>query len=284
MQLRAWKKVRLTMPELPELETIRRQLENHILKKSITQVDIFRPKTINIAPEEMQHLLAGSCIVSVFRRAKNIILQLNNDRSLIFHFMLDGYLRYYLQDEKLSGSPQLVLHFQSGEKLAFFRMQLGYIHLFLANEVEYVKEISQLGPDPLSSAFTKEAFFNLLAGKRGMVKPMLIDQKNVAGIGNVYSNEILFASGLLPTRKIVSLQLEEKNLLYSSIGTVLSEAVAKGGVFEYPFMTGDAFTGGYSPYLKVYDRTGQPCSQCGSTIETSVVGGRNSYYCTTCQD
>ncbi|WP_170292023.1 bifunctional DNA-formamidopyrimidine glycosylase/DNA-(apurinic or apyrimidinic site) lyase [Heliobacterium mobile] len=271
------------MPELPEIETVRLHLEKHVVGKLIQDVVVNRPKTLNVSIEEFTEALNQQSFLKAQRRGKVIRLRLPDDRSLLFHFMIDGYLRFFLPAEPIPDGANVMILFASGERLAFYRMHLGFIHLFSDETVMSHPDYTELGPEPLERQFSSAHFQQMLKGRRGMLKPLLMDQKFIAGIGNVYSNEILFCSRILPVRKSSTLHESEIERLYQCIRSTLQTALQQGGVSEYPFMTGDKYTGGYTNQLQVYERTGQPCFSCGRAIETAKVGGRNAFFCSNCQ-
>lgn len=271
------------MPEIPEIETVRYHLEQKVRGKKIEAVTVNREKTINVAVHEFIDVVTGQQLVNIRRRAKQIILSLANNHSLVVHFMLEGYVRLFYSHEEISGSPSVVLYLNSGEELAFFKLTLGYLHLVPTDNLTDIPELSGLGPEPLSSEFTLENFLKLLAERKGMIKPLLMDQEFIAGIGNVYSNETLFCSGIRPERKAATLTGPERSSLYHCIRDILARATRLGGVYEEKFASDDTLTGGFEPHLQVAYRTGQPCYICRTLIETKRVGGRNAFYCPVCQ-
>ncbi|MBC9785718.1 bifunctional DNA-formamidopyrimidine glycosylase/DNA-(apurinic or apyrimidinic site) lyase [Heliobacterium chlorum] len=271
------------MPELPEIETVRLHLEKHVVGKMIQDVVVNRPKTLNVSIDEFTEALKNQSFISAQRRGKVIRLRLPTDRSMLFHFMIDGYLRFFLPAEAIPDGANVIILFDSGERLSFYRMHLGFIHLFSDEMVMSHPDYAELGPEPLDAQFSLAKFEQMLKGRRGMIKPLLMDQKFIAGIGNVYSNEILFCSRILPVRKTSTLHESEIDRLYKCLLSTLQTAVQQGGVSEYPFMTGDELTGGYTNQLQVYERTGQPCPTCGRAVETVKVGGRNAFFCPDCQ-
>lgn len=140
-----------------------------------------------------------------------------------------------------------------------------------------------LGPEPLEPDFTEDLFFRMLAGKRGMLKTTLVDQKFISGMGNCYSDEICFDAQVLPLRKTNELREQDVSRLYRSIRHILTDAIKFGGYMESPFYQGDTLTGGYDLRCKVYDRGGEPCLRCGSPIVKSEIVSRKVFYCTDCQ-
>lgn len=271
------------MPEIPEIETVRYHLEQKIQEKTIEAVTVNREKTLNVPINEFIKTITGQHFVNVRRRAKQLILSLANKHSLVVHLMLEGYVRLFYSHEEINSSPSVAFKLNSGEKLAFFKLTLGYLHLVPTDKLSEIPELAGLGPEPLSPEFTLENFLELLAKRKGMIKPLLMDQNFIAGIGNVYSNETLFCSKIKPERKTATLTEIEKINLYHCMRDILTRATHLGGVYEERFASDDTLTGGFEPYLQVAYRTGQPCYICHTFIETKRVGGRNAFYCPVCQ-
>lgn len=271
------------MPEIPEIETIRQHLANTVIDKKISKTIVNREKTINLPSNEFKILTEQQIITAVQRRAKLLILSLSNGYSLVFHFMLEGYIKFYKPSETVPDKAHIIVIFETNEKLAFFKMNLGYLHLVPTPTLTDIKEIANLGPEPLSEDFTLAAFSAALTKHRGMLKPLLMDQSFIAGIGNVYSNEILFCAKLMPTAKVSQLTSKDIAHLFICIKNVLQTALANGGVLDESFASDDTLTGGHTPHLKVAYRTGQPCYLCGHPIQSKKVGGRNAFFCPVCQ-
>ncbi|WP_425060497.1 Formamidopyrimidine-DNA glycosylase [Sporomusa carbonis] len=271
------------MPEIPEIETVRYHLETKTKGKIIERVTVNRERSLNMPVRDFADLVTGQQIMNIRRRAKQIIIGLANEHSLVAHFMLEGYVRMFYYGEELIGRPSVLFSLNSGEELAFFKLNLGYIHLVPTTRLDAIPELAGLGPEPLDEGFTLDKFFELLAGRKGMIKPLLMDQEFIAGIGNVYSNETLFGSRIMPVRKVTQLADAERIKLYHCMRDILTKATQLGGVYEEKFASDDMLTGGFEQYLQVAYRTGQPCYVCGHLIETRKVAGRNAFYCPVCQ-
>lgn len=272
------------MPEIPEIETVKRHLEQYVCDKTICAVAVQRPQTINVTPGQFSTSLLGQQIVKIQRRAKILIITFSNNTSILVHFMLEGYTQFFAVHEEVSDPASVIFTFANGERLAFFSMYLGYIHFVPTTQLTEMPELAKLGPEPLSPQFTVNMLRHILASRRGMIKPLLMDQKFIAGIGNVYSNEILFCSRILPTRKAAKLNALEIDRLFACLQKILKQAVAAGGVYDIKFTNDDTLTGGYTPHLKVAYRTGKSCYICGTKIKTKRVGGRNAFFCPVCQN
>lgn len=271
------------MPELPEIETYVRHLRDRVAGRRITGCEVTRPRTINVLPNEFQAEVTGRVITDAGRRAKILIISLDSGISLLIHFMIEGYMLLLTPGEEPREKPQVILGLETGEHLAFFRLLLGWIHLVEGTDPATVPELQRFGTEPLSAGFAPETLWQQLQGRRGKLKPLLIDQEFIAGIGSSYADEILFRAGLLPDRMARSLTPEEAGRLYSAIQETLSTAIELGGAEERPLFSTDAVTGRFPEKYRVYDRAGQPCHICGQAIGETRVGGRRSFFCPGCQ-
>lgn len=271
------------MPEIPEIETVCHHLRNSALATTITGMTINRSKNLNMDPDEFIRLVSGQTIIAVGRRAKIILLTLSNQHTITIHFMLEGYVQLLEDDDPALRQASAIFYLASGKVLTLFKINLGYIHLFPTVDWQEIEDVNQLGPEPLSAEFTISQFLELFKTRKGMIKPLLMDQKLIAGIGNVYSNEVLFCSRILPTRKVKDMNNEELSAVYHCLRKLLSQAIQLGGVYDIPYSQADQHTGGYLAHLKVAYRTGKPCFKCSEPIQTQRVGGRNAFYCPKCQ-
>lgn len=269
------------MPELPEMEVYRKQLSEAVIHKKITEITINREKAINVESTVFLELVDDQLFVYVSRRGKHIILTLGNGYYLVGHLMLGGRIYLAEPEEKLKTRGSVIFKLGDGTRLYFINLRLGWLHVYTEEEMD--KQFSKLGPEPLSKSFTFEMLSDKLSQKRGTIKPLLTDQEFIAGIGNCYSDEILFSAGIRPDRKANELGLHEVNRLFTAIPTVLNEAITNGGYMEKPFRLQDNLTGHHNNHLKVYDREGQPCYLCSDLIKLATLSGKKSFYCPTCQ-
>lgn len=288
------------MPEIPEMEIYKNYLNQWVRGKTIREVIVLRPKSINIPTDDFINNLTGVVFGETMRRGKYLINNLSNNMHLLSHMMLDGRLYYLPSDiaknlvvdfnnpdeikkrvEGIPGKPNIIFLFSDGSILFFCHLTLGYLHYL--NQEELDINLAKLGADPLSENFLAEDFRKLISGKRGMIKPWLMNQKYLAGVGNAYSNEALFGARILPTRQIKDIKDSEKIELFNTLVTTLKDSINKGGDMEESFTFEDSFTGGYNQYFMVYDREGEPCKVCSNLIIREEVGGRNAFYCPHCQ-
>ncbi|MGC8843316.1 MAG: DNA-formamidopyrimidine glycosylase [bacterium] len=264
------------MPELPEVETIRRGLEATIVGKTIVNVDVLDPYMLSIPPEEFKERLKGRKIERVRRRGKYLIFELDGDEELIIHLRMTGQLR--LNEGEYT---RLIFHID-GMKLYFSDLRrMGEMHLVRKGSYENIEGLATMGPEPLSESFTLSYLMDVLKKKGGKIKAVLMDQAVVAGIGNIYANEILFEAGIHPERPAKSLTQKEIEAIYNATKKILQEALAAGGetFSNYVNIYGEAGT--YQP--RVYRREGERCLRCGELIVSETIGGRSSYFCPNCQ-
>jgi formamidopyrimidine-DNA glycosylase len=266
------------MPELPEMENYKQLLVSLVLNKPIEDITITREKSINVEPESFRLKLIKHAIVSIERRAKHLLFEIDSGSVLLLHLMLGGSM-YYGKDEP-ERTTQIILDF--GEKrLYFIGLRLGYLHLHSKTEINRL--LSKLGPEPLDAKFTLQEYLKVMKARRTNLKVTLVDQSIMSGIGNCYSDEICFAAGLLPTRRVNSLKDEEHKRLYQAMRSVLQEAIRYGGYMDTPLYEGDKLTGMFESRCKVYDLGGEPCARCGNPIVKDEVSSKKCFYCRHCQ-
>ncbi len=265
------------MPELPEVETIKRDLEKVILGKKITEVCVHNPLVIREPTvEEFKKGLAGATIRNILRKAKVLILELSNGKSLVIHLKMTGQLVYPGDGKK----ARVSFHLFDGKALDFNDQRL-FAELRLMEDWRSLKFIRGLGPEPFD--LTLEQFKEMLLKKKTKIKPLLMDQTFISGIGNLYAAESLFRAKIHPARAALSLSAKEKELLFKEIKEVLSEAIRYGGssVDDYVRLSGNP--GAYVAHHKAYGRQGKPCLVCKTAIERIDLGGRGTYFCPKCQ-
>jgi len=265
------------MPELPEVETIKRDLEKIILGKKITEVCVHNGAVIREpGADKFKKGLTGVIIKKILRRAKVLILELSNGKSLVIHLKMTGQLVYPGNGLK----SRVSFHLSDGKSLDFNDQRL-FAELRLLDDWRTLKFIKGLGPEPFE--LTRDEFKEMLSKKKTKIKPLLLDQSFISGIGNLYAAEILFRAKIGPCRAARELTDKEKELLFKEIIDVLDEAIKHGGssVDDYVRLSGEK--GNYAKYHKVYDRQGKPCLVCRAPVERIALGGRGTYFCPKCQ-
>jgi len=269
------------MPELPEVETIRRDLEGYILGRRILEVEVLWPRTVrDMSPEDFRTRLKGQRIEALGRRGKHLVLELADGEDLVIHLMMSG--RLLVEEGCVSPGKydRVLFRLEGDQSLRFWDVRrFGWMAL-----VEDAGEfLAHLGPEPLGEAFTAEALAELLSGRKGQLKPLLLDQHFLAGVGNLYANEALFAAGLHPCRRADSLTEEEIASLHRAIHSVLEAGIEDRGSSSTSYRDALGRRGRHQEHLAVYAREGQPCPCCGAPIERMVVGGRGTHFCPRCQ-
>jgi formamidopyrimidine-DNA glycosylase len=274
------------MPELPEVETIRRQLSVKLKGATIREVKVFLPKILRgVSRSAFKKKLKGERIESVDRRGKILIINLSAGNSLLIHLKLTGQLIYKKNSSKLKHT-HVIFHFNHRYSLSFCDLrQFGYLLLVPTSKLFSREELRKLGPEPLDKNFSFPKFKALLEQrKRARIKLALINQEFIAGIGNLYSDEILFRARVHPLRSVATLSEEEKLAIYQNIKKVLREAIKyKGSSVDAGYRDTKAQKGSYQTKLFVYRRHGEKCFVCGREISRLAINARHTHFCSSCQ-
>lgn len=265
------------MPELPEVETIKRELEKTVLGKAITAVIINNPKVIKQPkPADFVKGLKGARIKKILRKGKLLIFELSSGKSLAIHLRMTGQLVYPGNAKKSRVSFKL----SDGKTLDFNDSRL-LGELRLLDDWRDLKFVAQLGPEPFD--LTGEQFKQMLTGRKTKIKVLLMDQTIISGIGNLYAAEALFRAKINPLRPAASLSEKEKELLFTQIKDTLTEAIKHRGSSVDQYVQLNGSSGDYVKYHKVYDRKGKPCFICKTPIKRIALSGRGTYFCPKCQ-
>lgn len=265
------------MPELPEVETIKNDLQKVITGKKIIQVEINNPKVIREpAPLAFKKSLEGQTVKNILRRAKLLIFELSNGRDLTVHLKMTGQLVY----PGGSQGSRVAFHLSGGRILDFNDQRL-FGELRLVRDWKKLKFVQGLGPEPFDLTFAD--FKDMLSKRKTKIKPLLMDQSFVSGIGNIYAAEILFRARINPQRPAQSLTRAEKAALHKEIKNVLNSAIKHGGSSVDDYVRVSGKPGDYARFHRVYGRGGKPCFVCRSPIKKITQGGRGTYFCGKCQ-
>lgn len=290
------------MPELPEVEITVRDLRKEILGRKIEDVwsdfkkMIKRPKDF----EQFRTEIKGRKIEEIKRRGKNIIFLLSGEKVLLIHQKLTGHLLLGkwrmengkwvskipgpLQDDPMNKFLHLIFFLDDGRMLALSDLRkFGKAQLWSESEFYQSKEYLSLGPEPLKKDFTVSKFKEILANKKGKVKQILMDQTVLAGIGNIYSDEILWEAKIHPFKDVAKLSVTELNKIYQAIQKILKLAIKLRGESISDFRDIKGKRGYYDRVRKVYRREGKPCSRCGTKIKRVKLAGRSAHFCPKCQ-
>ncbi len=289
------------MPELPEVETIKRDLEAKIVGRKITGVSFLWPKTLKgISEKSFKKRVLGQKIISVKRRAKLLVVALSGGDNLIFHMKMTGHLLIGPETEKVDEEGRwvdpkaefsdrynqyvrAVFWLSGGIIMAFSDLRkFGYVKLVDRKGLEAV--LSEYGPEPLSNGYGRDCLKEVFCRGGRAVKKVLIDQASIAGIGNIYADEILFASEVHPEKKAKDLSGEEIEKIAKESGLVLEKAIKLRGTSSSDFRDTGGRKGGFEKELKVYGRAGEKCYYCNREIRRIVVGGRGTHFCPGCQE
>lgn len=273
------------MPELPEVETVRRTLAGLIVGRTIERVTVHLPRIIQ-RPDDIRAFeieLAGHTILDVGRRGKFLLIKMDG-LVLVSHLRMEGRYGLYSSSDPFEKHTHVVFHFNDGMELRYKDVrQFGTMHLFEPGQELNSKPLAKLGLEPLEDTFTFEAFCSVIAGRTTKIKPTLLNQEYIVGLGNIYVDEALFRAGIYPqlqANRLTSAQLQK---LYESILATLSEAVHAGGSSIKSYVNGQGEMGMFQHSLNVYGRQGQPCPSCGQPIEKITLAGRGTHFCPNCQ-
>ncbi|MCY7791618.1 DNA-formamidopyrimidine glycosylase [Bacillus haynesii] len=273
------------MPELPEVETVRRTLAGLVRGKTIDAVEVRWTNIIKrpAEPEEFARLLAGQTIQSIGRRGKFLLFHLD-DCVMVSHLRMEGKYGLHQNDEPLDKHVHVIFRFTDGSELRYRDVRkFGTMHLFKPGEELTELPLRQLGPEPFSSEFTAGYLRERLKKTNRSVKTALLDQRTVVGLGNIYVDEALFRAGIHPETTANKLTNKQTVLLHEEIVQTLKEAVEAGGSTVRSYINSQGEIGMFQLKLFVYGRKDEPCKKCGSPIEKTVVGGRGTHFCIKCQ-
>ncbi len=280
------------MPELPEVETVARDLRPHLVGATIAGVRCSWARTLRThAPDAFDAAVAGRVVEAVGRRAKLVVIALSGDVALTIHLKMTGGLFVVPADAPEDPYVRLVLELADGRELRFRDIRkFGRVGLYprdpatgeLVTEPGGTAVFAGHGPEPLEQAFTLRVFRGRLRSRTGRLKPLLLDQAFIAGVGNIYADEALWAAKLHPLRSAATLRRLDERRLHGAIRAILAEAVERRGssIDDYTAPDGD---GQMQERLNVYQRTGEPCPRCGRPIRRVVIGARATHFCSWCQ-
>lgn len=271
------------MPELPEVETIVRILQRRIRGRVIDRAELLFEPLLRRPPRGGLAALAGRRILGVRRRGKMILIGCEGGPTLVFHLKMTGQLLVADAREAPDKHTRLILKFRGGKSDLRFRdvRKFGFLLCLSGDPSRSCAELSGLGPEPLEISL--EDFGRVLHKRKGCLKGLLLDQTVIAGIGNIYADEILFDSRIHPRTPATALSKKTVARLWESTRKILTLAIAAKGSTLRDYVDADGRSGSFQFFHKVYDREGEPCVACGRPIRRIRVGGRSSYYCPRCQ-
>ena len=267
------------MPELPEVETVRRAMERHLLGEHVRAVWTSRKRLRQPLPRARLAALVGERFVKATRRAKYLLLELESEQTLLVHLGMTGNLLFR---EGGQAHDHVVLNLDHGTLVFADPRRFGMVLVLRPRELERCRYLLGLGPEPLSLDFNPDYLWSACRGRARPVKNLLLDARVVAGIGNIYASEALFRAGIRPTTRAHRLSRNRVARLTDEIKAVLRRAVCKGGTTVNDYL-GTGSGGRFQQELAVYGRAGDNCLVCDGPVRNVVLAGRSTFYCSTCQ-
>lgn len=273
------------MPELPEVETIRRTLQERVLNLPILATKVLYPRLLQNCTElELAQALYGRAFKQIDRRGKYLIFHLDSEDRVVFHLRMTGKLvavPWSFPMEKHT-SLQVILDRNLELRLVDQR-KFATMHLLQGPGYGIIKGLATMGEEPLSDEFTPDYLLAQCRGRKAPIKSVILDQRRIGGLGNIYADESLYRARIFPGRPAGSLTPKEIHRLHASIQAVIQEGIAYRGTTFRDYVDGDGRVGGFQERLQVYGREGQACLACGESIHRIRIAGRSSSYCPNCQ-
>lgn len=283
------------MPELPEVETVKNGLRRFILGKTIKSVSYDWPKSFPNDKSSTDNFLVSSKIISIDRRGKVIIMNLDSDYSLVIHLKMTGQLVYKDGKQRFGAghpnkslvgklpdkSTRVVIEFIDGSTLYFNdQRKFGWVRLMPTLEVPNIDFFKKIGPEPLEDSFTDKVFFERLARRpNSTIKAALLDQTVLAGVGNIYADESLWGAKIHPATRVNKISKQKAKLLHQAIKDVLKLSIEKGGSTDRNYVDAEGKKGSYLKFANVFRKEGLPCPRDGTTIIKIKVAGRGTHIC-----
>lgn len=286
------------MPELPEVETVRRGLHKLLIGRIVTAESHDTAKGFPNAPADVANFLIGAAITNVRRRAKVLMIDLTTDYTLVIHLKMTGQLVFRGEENFGAGHPnesligalpdrstRVTLSYADGSHLYFNdQRKFGWMRLLPTLEVPNIDFMKKVGPEPLEAAFSAEEFAARFARRaKTSIKAALLDQTVIAGVGNIYADESLWGAKIHPKRQVKSITPEEFRLLYKDLREVMQLAIEKGGSTDKNYVNAEGKRGSYLDFARAFRREGQPCPRCGTEIIKFKAAGRGTHICPRCQ-
>lgn len=280
------------MPELPEVETVRRGLTPAMQGRQIVQLDVNRADLRFPFPDNFKARVEGATITQMGRRAKFLVTELSTGEALIMHLGMSGRFtvnsaaaaEFHHDPGTNPAHDHVVFHMEDGATVTYNDpRRFGFMELWPIETLTDYPRITHLGPEPLSNHFNASYLDEALRGKAAPIKAALLDQSVIAGLGNIYVCEALFRSGISPRRKAHSIAGRRSERLTPAINEVIAEAIAAGGSSISDFASASGELGYFQKQFDVYDREGEPCNTCGAPIKRIVQSGRSTFFCSACQ-
>ena len=287
------------MPELPEVETVKRGLNKLIIKRKIVKAVSDNPKSFPNSAADVNGFLIGSTVKEVRRRAKVLMIDLSTDYTLVIHLKMTGQLVFVDKSERFGAghpndslvgglpdkSTRVTIEFADGSHLYFNdQRKFGWVRLMPTLEVPNIDFMKKVGPEPLEPDFTADDFIARFRKRPGAnIKAAILDQTVIAGVGNIYADESLWGAKIHPKRLVKNISDDELRQLYLEVREVMNLSIEKGGSTDKNYVDAEGKKGSYLKFANVFRREGQPCPRCGSEIIKLRVAGRGTHICPECQ-
>lgn len=287
------------MPELPEVETVRRGLESLIIGKIIKTTQHDTEKSFPNASADIEAFLYGAAVIAIRRRAKVLLIELSTQYTLMVHLKMTGQMVYVGSDYRFGAghpndslvntlpdrSTRVKIEFTDGSQLFFNdQRKFGWMKLLPTIEIPNVDFMKKVGPEPLEADFTSQQFADRFTRrKRTTIKAALLDQSVVAGVGNIYADEALWGAKVHPQRLVQTVTDQEFESIYTDLRAVMTLSIEKGGSSNHTYVNAEGKRGSYMDFARVFRREGLACPRCGTTIEKLRVAGRGTHICPHCQ-
>jgi formamidopyrimidine-DNA glycosylase len=272
------------MPELPEVETVRRKISPHILGRTVINILVNNRKVISFPDVDVfLDTIKSRCFIGTSRRGKFLIFHMEGGYRLILHLRMTGCLLATPGDHPMEPHTHIVFHLDDGTDLRYSDVRRFGRFWLLSPDDPDIPGLTGLGPEPYDACITGQYLHTAFLNRRRSVKECLLDQHIISGIGNIYSDEILHSSGILPFRNASDLTLEECDTLAHKIRSDICFFLEKNSISDEDYLAGRGKDYRNTPYLRAYGRSGKPCLSCGGVLIKTVVGQRGSVYCPRCQ-
>lgn len=271
------------MPELPEVEVIKEGLKKKVKHRKITGVEVRFSKLIkNVSPSLFRKRVIGKEVKEISRRGKFLIFSLDDSSFLVIHLKMTGQLIYCSPDEEVDKHTGIIFTLDNNFQLRFLDMRRFGI-VCLAKKLEEITTLANLGPEPLENNFTSLVLKKILENQKRKIKIVLIDQKIMAGLGNIYAVEALYQAKINPEKRAYQLTEPEIKTLYRAIKAILKKAISARGTSTDAYRDSEGRKGRFQYQLQVYGRQGESCYRCGTKVSRIKISGRGTYFCPGCQ-
>lgn len=272
------------MPELPEVETIRRGMEEAMLGKTFKNITVHRRDLRTPIPENLEQIVTGNALRTIIRRGKYLILNLSNQNNIILHMGMSGRIHITKEHTPPLKHEHVIMIMDDGMRISFEDPR-RFGMFYLSQDWENEKPFSLMGPEPLGNQYSAQTLHQSLQNKSLTIKQALLDQRVIAGLGNIYVCEALYRAKIHPLTPSKNISLENLEILVPHIRDILNEAIASGGSSLKDYQHTDGSLGYFQHGFKVYDREGEKCANesCNDNIVRIIQSGRSTFFCPTCQ-